>query len=226
MNKRKAMTKSRNWQCIVYPESAPENWDQIIYDLMIPGFISPLHDKDIQPDGTMKKPHYHVILIWDGPTTYNNAKKIMESFGGVVQPIPIQSMVGATRYLCHLDDPDKHRYPVEDVVCLRGTDYHEQISKNANDTAFLKSMFHFIEKNDITEYCDLIDLIIDEAMDDFFTLATRKNTLAINAYLTSRRHKGYIRKDKASNLIRYGDNIVDRETGEIFGEVDDDESND
>ena len=36
--------------------------------------ISPLHDKDMNPDNTPKKPHYHVILTYSGPTSYNVVK--------------------------------------------------------------------------------------------------------------------------------------------------------
>lgn len=40
---------------IVYPESAPADWIQIIKDTHVPTLISPLHDKDILPDGSPKK---------------------------------------------------------------------------------------------------------------------------------------------------------------------------
>lgn len=210
--KDKSTKKSRNWQAIVYPESAPDDWQDILKSLAIPGFISPLHDKDKQPDGTLKKPHYHVILIWDGPTTDTNARKVFEQFGGVMQPIPIQSLVGATRYLCHLDDADKYQYPTGEVVSMNGTNYLEQISKNANDTLVLKKVFTYIRENDITEYCDLIDRIEDEALDDFFTVVTRMATWAVNSYLTSRRSK---KKPKEQTRIL----MIKAETGEIMQEV-------
>lgn len=47
--------RTRNFGTVVYPESAPENWQTILSELCIPCFISPLHDKDINPDGETKK---------------------------------------------------------------------------------------------------------------------------------------------------------------------------
>lgn len=187
--KPKSTKKSRYWQAIVYPESAPEDWKKILKDSAIPGFISPLHDKDKQPDGTLKKPHFHVILIWDGPTTAKNAQETFESFGGVMQPIPIQSLTAATRYLCHLDDPDKYQYPTSHVESLFGASYIEQIRKNADNTAELKEIFRYIRNNNITEFSDFVDMILAESLDEYFYIATKTSTIAINSYLSSRRNK-------------------------------------
>ncbi|WP_225354628.1 Rep family protein, partial [Ligilactobacillus murinus] len=54
--------RARTWTFIVYPESAPENWRDLLDEYHVPWVESPLHDKDINPDGTVKKAHWHVIL--------------------------------------------------------------------------------------------------------------------------------------------------------------------
>ena len=54
-------TRSRGWACIVYPESAPENWTETLNEAHIETLISPLHDKDVTAEGSPKKPHYHVL---------------------------------------------------------------------------------------------------------------------------------------------------------------------
>ena len=55
---KKADSRARNWSLVVYPESAPENWRDILDDYHIPWVESPLHDKDINPDGEIKKAHW------------------------------------------------------------------------------------------------------------------------------------------------------------------------
>ena len=40
---------------MVYPESAPENWREILDETRMRWIESPLHDRDINPDGTPKK---------------------------------------------------------------------------------------------------------------------------------------------------------------------------
>lgn len=61
--KKNRATRTRNFATIVYPESANPGWKEILRDLHIPAFISPLHDMDCNPDGELKKPHHHVIFM-------------------------------------------------------------------------------------------------------------------------------------------------------------------
>lgn len=49
-----AKDRKRNWVFVVYPESAPENWREQLKEMLVPGFISPLHDKDVNADGSPK----------------------------------------------------------------------------------------------------------------------------------------------------------------------------
>lgn len=90
----------------MYPESAPENWREILADLHIPVLISPLHDKDVTPDGEIKKAHYHVIIMYGGVKTTAQAEAIIKKIGGV-GVVPINHLPAYARYLIHLDDPDK-----------------------------------------------------------------------------------------------------------------------
>ena len=53
--------KGRNWAFVMYPESMPDNWYDLLQATGLPFAISPLHDKDLNPDGSQKKAHYHVM---------------------------------------------------------------------------------------------------------------------------------------------------------------------
>lgn len=53
--------RTRNFATVVYPESAPEDWINKLEELHVAVLVSPLHDKDINPSGEPKKPHYHVL---------------------------------------------------------------------------------------------------------------------------------------------------------------------
>ena len=61
---KKVKIRKRNWAFVAYPESLPGDWQEILTQTGLPIAISPLHDKDENPDGTKKKPHYHVILVY------------------------------------------------------------------------------------------------------------------------------------------------------------------
>ena len=70
--------RTRNYATVVYPESAPSDWIDKLTECFVPAFISPLHDKDINPGGEPKKPHYHVIIMFDSVKTRDQAKEIFE----------------------------------------------------------------------------------------------------------------------------------------------------
>ena len=72
--------KKRNWAFVLYPESAPADWREQLQKTGLQCAISPLHDKDMNPDNTPKKPHYHVILTYSGPTSYNVVKALTDGF--------------------------------------------------------------------------------------------------------------------------------------------------
>ena len=52
-------SRVRNYATIVYQESAPAGWLDILDELHIPAFVSPLHDKDLNKEGEIKKAHWH-----------------------------------------------------------------------------------------------------------------------------------------------------------------------
>ena len=72
--------KKRNWAFVLYPESAPADWREQLQKTGLQCAISPLHDKDMNPDNTPKKPHYHVILTYSGPTSYNVVKEQAKAY--------------------------------------------------------------------------------------------------------------------------------------------------
>ena len=52
----------RNFATIAYQESMSLNLLQEIDDLHIKAFVSPLHNKDVNPDFSEKKAHYHILF--------------------------------------------------------------------------------------------------------------------------------------------------------------------
>ena len=107
--------KKRNWAFVLYPESAPNNWLDLLQQTGLQFCVSPLHDKDLNADNTLKKAHYHIILIYDGPTTYNNVRQLTESLGQPI-PQPLEQVRGYYRYLTHKDNPEKYQYDEKDIL--------------------------------------------------------------------------------------------------------------
>lgn len=179
--------RTRNWAFILYPESAPEDWESRLEDLHIKWVRSPLHDQDQQEDGTPKKPHYHITLLYDGNKSYEQIKEITDSLG---QPIPqkVQNIRGQIRYSAHLDSPDKAQYSPEEIIG-HGVDIKQYLRAESTDRyQILKEMTEYIREHDIIEYCDLVDVALSEHFDDWFPLLADTNCMYISSYISSRRN--------------------------------------
>ena len=62
--KSKTQIKKSSWGFVIYPESSPTNWRDLLIESGIACAVSPLHDMDIDNEetGELKKPHYHILL--------------------------------------------------------------------------------------------------------------------------------------------------------------------
>ena len=143
--------RTRNFAFLVYPESAPPNWLEILDDAHCPAFVSPLHDRDINPDGDPKKPHYHVMLIFDSVKTIAQAQEIRDSIAGVGWE-KIASQRGYIRYLCHLDNPEKAQYSQDDIKCFGGLDYFSMVTLPTDVDAMLDDMTRYIDKYQVYSF--------------------------------------------------------------------------
>lgn len=189
--------KKRYWAFVLYPESAPENWREILQQTGLSICVSPLHDKDVNPTGEKKKAHYHIILCYSGPTTFKCVKAITDSLN---QPIPIalEQVRGYFRYLTHKDNPEKYQYNDKEITTINDFDID-----NYNDLSVsqIKTIMIDIQKiirdNDIFEYCDLLDFLLDNDLLSYLDVAQNK-TILFNTYITSLRNK---KKNIAKNNI-------------------------
>jgi hypothetical protein len=191
MSKKKSTedTRTLNWNFILYPESAPKNWRDIINETRIEWVCSPVHDKDINPDGELKKEHYHITLLFPSLKSYEQVKEITDSLNS---PIPVKclSVKGSIRYMVHKDNPEKYQYSWGDITCYGGADLQSLCAATATERMQIqKDILNFIRDNDIDEFSDLIDCISLLGNDDWLNVSLNYSTISINAYLRSRRYK-------------------------------------
>lgn len=141
--------KSRAFWFVVYPDSVIDNWKELIKDYHISFMVSPLHDKDVNADGTIKKAHYHVILIFPNTTTPTLANEICSAVNGVRPPndrfFACSSISSCARYLIHRDDADKFQYDANDVFCYGDISYLEAMASNYEVNNTIEEMKYFIE---------------------------------------------------------------------------------
>lgn len=184
-----ANTKKRNWAFVLYPESAPEDWRDRLQQTGLQCAISPLHDSDLDPTGEKKKAHYHIILCYSGPTSFNVVNQLTHSLN---QPIPqaLEQVRGYYRYLTHKDNPDKFQYNECDITTLNGfniADYVEMTRSEINEIK--RRLQALIRAMGFQEYAEFMDFIMDNALPEEYEVAC-SNTVFFNSYISSRRHAG------------------------------------
>lgn len=185
MTVKKKDVRSRSWAMVVYPESAPKNWREMLDNTRIAWVESPLHDKDVNPDGTIKKSHWHVILMYGSNKSYSQVLEITEMLHAPI-PQKIQNIKGAVRYLVHTDNPEKYQYNREDIVCHGGAEveqYFELSSVSRERT--LWDIMKFIRDEKITSYSAFIGYCQDTDNWEWFSIATKYYTLAIRTLIDS-----------------------------------------
>ena len=176
--------RTRNYATVIYPESAPSDWQELLVQQFVPSFISPLHDKDTNPTGEPKKPHYHVLLTFENVKTKEQAENVFRAIGGVGCEV-VQSLRGYARYLCHLDNPEKFQYSPEDVISLCGADYTTTIGLVTDKYKAIGEMIDFCRENNIVSYSILLEYSRNEHF-DWFRVLCDNGTVVIKEYLKSR----------------------------------------
>lgn len=180
-----ADVKTRNWLFLFYPESAPDDWQGVIESWQVGVMVSPVHDSDLTADGTLKKPHYHGILLFDGPQSYKRAMGLVSQLGCATCK-PCNSLCASARYLCHLDSPDKFQYEISDILCFGPVDLGVLEKKGESEVDNkVEQLINIIIDNCITEFSELVNYVIKEQRPLLATL--RGNTLFFRSYLASRR---------------------------------------
>lgn len=173
------------WACIIYPDSAPPDWEDKLRMTGLRAAASPIHDKDTQKDGSPKKPHYHVILQWDAKASYKTAASVSKGTLRGTLPIPLASPRGYYRYFCHLDNPNKARYNEADIVRINGFDPGDFLDLTASEKLEIKKhVIQMILDNDITEYADLTVRCMYNEPGVVLELVTT-NTLFFQGFLAS-----------------------------------------
>lgn len=187
--------RTRNWSTIVYPDSAPSNWELILENELVPALISPLHDLDTEVTGEVKKAHYHVVIMFSGVKTMKQAKEVFDKINGVgIQAV--KDLRAIARYLTHMDSANKAQYNIDDVITLNGADYHSMISVASDKYHAIKEMMYWIQENDIIMFADLIEYAMYNRSDWFRTLCDN-GTFVIKEYLRSYQYRGeYNKKNK------------------------------
>lgn len=188
--------RTRNWSVVVYPESAPENWREILDETHIEWVESPLHDLDTNPTGEVKKAHWHLLLMFGGVKSYEQVAEVVKPLN-CPAPQRCHNARALLRYFCHLDNPEKHTYSVSEIVPHGGVDLAELLRPSSSERySFIREMLSFVKEQGITEFQDLMDYAMAEQFDTWFPLLCDNSAYVVGQYIKSCRNRNVIKPDK------------------------------
>lgn len=182
------MSKYYNYAFLLYPESCSDDFKSVLAATGQKIFYI-LHNNDILEDGTPKKPHYHVMIMYENQRSQNTVIKLCKSCGGNGHIEILDSAKGYARYLLHMDNPEKYQYNVSEIHSLCGADYEKialsETETKANKTKLITDMIQFVEDNDIEVYADFIAYCSHNRPEWLDILISRKGII-VKDYIKSR----------------------------------------
>lgn len=190
--KNKPTPRYRNWGLIVYPESAPKDWVDIINAEGVPwAYI--LHDKDTKVDENgeivLKKAHYQVIMKYSTSKTYRQMQRLTGRLRAP-NPMILNSLIASGRDLLHLDQksPHQYKYHISEVHVFNGLDFPDLVKPNKTEMSdIMRDIRRIIQEEGFTEVFDLY-VHLDE-INHAYSKVLDKKLYPIDRFITSGRYK-------------------------------------
>lgn len=180
--------RSNKWAFLLYQESAPRNYLDILEEMHIPFVLSPWHDKDVNKEtGEFKKSHKHGALFFDSLKSYTQVSELLiEKLNTPAHVEMVMSPKGMYDYFIHAENPEKTLYDIEDIESGCGFELDKFLISN-NHGEFLSNIIDIIEENNFTEFNKLVHYARQE--DKLLLALIIDKTYFFAKFLDSRRNE-------------------------------------
>lgn len=110
---------SRTFSVILYADAENYSCEEVIASCCeyFSDWAYILHDRDTLEDGSLKKPHYHIVGRLAGPRSPQTVANCIGIPANYVSCKKQYTFKKGVRYLLHLDDPSKAQYTADEMVC-------------------------------------------------------------------------------------------------------------
>ena len=179
--------RSNKWAFLIYEESTPSNYRDILEQMHIPYILSPWHNQDIERStGEIKKSHKHGALFFDSLKSYSQISELLQQHLNTPSHIEIiMSPKGMFDYFIHASNPDKTPYDVNDIESGCGFDLNKFLLNQGQSEVF-SNIIDMIEDQDFIEFQDLVMYARQHHLSYLDLIIQR--TYFFAKYLDSRRH--------------------------------------
>lgn len=144
--------------------------------------ISPLHS----PDEDDKKPHYHVVVTLPSPRELGAISKEFIAISSNLRLFPCRNVAGYTRYLTHLDNPEKQQFDVLPEI-IGGFSYSKFVFRKIADCDYatvIDSIKSFISDNEIFSFAAYVNFLCYEKNLDLLEWVV-SHSYFVNQYINS-----------------------------------------
>ena len=176
--------RSNKWTFLLYQESAPENYLEILEEMHVPFVLSPWHVN--KETGEFKKAPRHGALYFDSLKSYTQVSDLLtKNLNTPAHVEPVMSPKGMYDYFTHAQNPEKTLYDINDIESGCGFELDKFLISNNNDE-FLSMVIDVIEEYNFTEFNALV-IYARKENKQLLGLIMDK-TYFFAKYLDSRRH--------------------------------------
>lgn len=145
--------RSRCFNLVLYPD----NWQHFdTHDFILQDFDSAciLHDKDLDEEGKIKKPHWHIVIRCKNAVWNTALAKDLGVEDNYIQKC--RSLKSSLKYLIHFDNPDKYQYSIDSVEGSLKKKLVRFIQDDEKDeTEKVIDLMSFIDGSGYLSVCDL-----------------------------------------------------------------------
>lgn len=162
MEKKKKEQRSNKWTFLIYQESAPTNYLDILEEMHVPFILSPWHDKDVNKStGEFKKSHKHGALFFESLKSYSQVSELISDKLNAPSHVEIiMSPKGMYDYFIHAENPDKTLYDVENIESGCGFELENFLTENNPD--LFKEIYEVMRDSGLKEFADFTDYIAEQ----------------------------------------------------------------
>lgn len=149
----------RNFSFLVYRDSAPDNWIDIIDKWHTKTLISPEHCEDISESGEILKPHWHVMMCFPGNKNPNVLMPLLEELHSPPHIEVVHDVKGMTVYFFHSDDkskknPRKTEYSIDQGIVLNGFDLEKNLQ--IDSSVYIEEILSIIDQYKVESFRQLV----------------------------------------------------------------------
>lgn len=198
---KKRIDKARYWWAVLYPENMPDNWRDIVGDVVQLPFAYAVHDLDHDSKSEHRKDHVHMILAFPNTTTYRHALSIFKLLGETAVNT-CEACVNIRHcydYLLHDTDSCKKQgkevYPKDRRIVGNNFDIgaYEQISTEQKQE-MLQNLVGFVIVNKIMNMTDFYLSFGREFDESYWQIVVAYNRIIESTCTGNWRKYGYKKK--------------------------------